>query len=122
MKKIVLPGFFLILIFTTCKTGKQSGKAAVAKPGLDCGNMNVNYALEIKPVFKTFCINCHGEKEEGGYNFTKISDIKRAANSGSLLGSIKWQKGFARMPKRGKQLDAKTINTIECWINNGMKE
>lgn len=84
--------------------------------------MNVNYTLDIKPVFETFCTKCHAEKSDGGYNFMKISEIKKAVNSGSLLGSIKWQKGFTRMPKSGKQLDSKTINTIECWINNGMKE
>ncbi|MES2139794.1 MAG: hypothetical protein V4511_08790 [Bacteroidota bacterium] len=122
MKKTLLSGFLLILIFTTCKTIKQPEKAVVAKPALDCSSMEVTYIFDVKPVFETFCINCHGEEGDGGFNFIKITEIKRAAQSGTLLGSIKWHKGFSRMPEHGEQLDAKTINTIECWIKNGMKE
>ncbi len=122
MKKTFLSGFILILIFTTCKTTKQAEKTVVAQPVLDCSSMDVTYNFDIKPVFETFCLNCHGEEGDGGFNFLKITEIKRAAQSGALLGSIKWHKGFSRMPEHGEQLDAKTINKIECWIKNGMKE
>lgn len=123
MKKIILSGFVLILIFTTCKTARQSEKTAITQPALDCSTMDVTYSFDIKPVFETFCFDCHGdEEEEGGFNFMKISEIKRAAKSGALLGSIKWKRGFSRMPENDPQLDAKTINKIECWIKNGMKE
>lgn len=123
MKKTILSGFVLLLIFATCKTARQTEKTAVTQPALDCSTMDVTYSFDIKPVFETFCFECHGDKEaEGGYNFMKISEIKRAAKSGALLGSIKWERGFSRMPENDPQLDAKTIDKIECWIKNGMKE
>ena len=121
MKKTALSALLLSLLFTACKTTQQPEKAA-AKPVLDCSNMAVTYSFDVKPVFETFCNHCHGEEGDGGYNFTKITEIKRGARSGELLGSIKWHKGFSRMPQNGEQLDAKTISKIECWINNGMKE
>lgn len=122
MKKTTLSGFLLLMVFTTCKTTKQPEKVVVAKPPPDCSTMAPTYSFDIRPVFETFCLNCHGEEGDGGYSFTRISEIKRAAQSGALLGSIKWQKGYSRMPEHGEQLDANTINKIECWINNGMKE
>jgi hypothetical protein len=90
---------------------------------IDCSKMSLSYNSDIKPILELYCIDCHGShKKKGGYNFTQISDLKRAAKSGNLLGSIKWKKGYPKMPRHDNQLDLNTINKIECWVNNGMKE
>jgi cytochrome c553 len=122
MKKIFFAGTTLVLFFTTCKTVKPTEKAVATKPVVDCNNINYSYSFDIKPIFETYCVNCHAEGGEAGYNFTKIPDLKRAAQSGELIGAIKWKRGFSKMPQDADRLDETTINKIECWVNNGMKE
>ena len=48
--------------------------------------------------------------------------MKKAALNGELLGTIKHQKGYPKMPAFKEKLDQASIDKIECWINNGMKE
>ena len=54
--------------------------------------------------------------------FLTSADVKKAATKGELLGTIKHQRGFPRMPANAEQLDQADIDKIECWINNGMKD
>ncbi len=120
-------GLFLITIvaitIAACKTSKETAKTEtpVAKSILDCSTSGMTYA-SIKSIFEKNCINCHDSGGPGGYNFENVLDIKRAAKSGDLLGVIKWQKGYPKMPAKADQLDQTAIDQIECWITNGMKE
>ncbi len=69
-----------------------------------------------------YCTGCHNSNEKAGYNFEKIEFVKKAATSGTLLGTIKHTYGFVPMPMGAEKIDQPTIDKIECWINNGMKE
>lgn len=136
MKKTFLIGFLVLLMFTTCRTnktttvllGKSSKHSGTSSSHLtpvlktDCSKISVSYNSNIKPILETYCIRCHDEDGAAGYNFNRINDLKRAAQAGELIGTIKWKWGFPKMPKNDDQLDINTINTIECWVNNGMKE
>lgn len=120
MKKIAL----VIVIFASviaCKTAKTPSEVKVEK-SIDCSTMNVTYTADIKPIFDKYCNSCHGNGGVGGYDFTSYKNIMRAANNGELLGTIKWERGFPKMPEDADKLDKATIAKIECWINNGMKQ
>lgn len=121
MKKIVIAVCAIAIVFAACKTSKpiEKKETAVVKP-LDCGTMSVSYITDIKPILEQNCNRCHGRA--GGYNFAEKADVTRSAQNGTLLGTIKWQHGFSKMPAGATQLDAATIAKVECWINNGMKE
>ncbi|HLC82416.1 MAG TPA: cytochrome c [Bacteroidia bacterium] len=123
MKKLFLITFTSVIVISACKTSKETAKVktAVVKPALDCKTTEITYA-EIKPIFEKNCTSCHGYGGSGGFNFLSSVDIKRAAAKGELLGAIKHESGFPRMPARAEQLSQADIDKIECWINNGMKE
>jgi hypothetical protein len=84
--------------------------------------MTASYAADIQLILEKNCTRCHGYGGDGGYDFTSLADITRAAKNGDLMGTIKWQHGFPKMPAHAEQLDALTISKIECWVNNGMKQ
>ncbi|MBA3972564.1 MAG: cytochrome c [Bacteroidetes bacterium] len=108
------------LCFQACKTNKET--VVVATPPPDCSTKTFSYAVDIQNIIETNCVRCHGENGADGLNFNHIEDVKKAANKGELLGTIKHEKGFPKMPKYGTKLDQQSIDKIECWIKTGMKE
>ncbi|MGQ0829443.1 MAG: c-type cytochrome [Bacteroidota bacterium] len=120
MKKTILTTVVIAGVLAACKTTKPTETKTVTPAPVDCGTMSVSYTADIKPIFEQYCNGCHGKA--GGYNFAEMADIKRSAQNGTLLGTIKWEFGFSKMPAGGAQLDAATIAKVECWIKNGMRE
>jgi mono/diheme cytochrome c family protein len=113
-----------LMLVAACKTKKETAKTEVApivKPALDCSTSGLTFAA-VQSIFDKHCVSCHGYGGDGGYNFLVMNDIRRAAEKGELLGTIKWHRGFPKMPAQADQLDNVSINLIECWIANGMKE
>lgn len=123
MKKVIIVFASVAIAVAACKTSKEGTKTetAVVKPALDCSSTGLSYTA-IKPILDGNCTSCHGYGGAGGYNFLSTADVIRAAKNGELLGTIKHAKGFRRMPENAEQLDQASIDKIECWINNGMKE
>lgn len=122
MKKTIV---FSILVLTTlaaCKTKEKSvTEKAVEKPKLDCTGKAYAFNADIKPIMYQYCVSCHNTNFKAGYNFQQESSVKKAAQSGHLLGTIKHEHGFSNMPAMSAKLDQSIIDKIECWINNGMK-
>lgn len=121
MKKIIIASTFIVAVLAGCKTKKEVAATAPAAP-LDCSNKTLSYSADIKPIMEANCTRCHNTNEKAGFNFFKIESVKKAALNGELLGTIKHQKGFPKMPAFSAKLDQTAIDKIECWINNGMKE
>ena len=123
MKKLFLVAFSSIIVISACKTGKETAKteAVVVRPPLDCSTSGVNYE-SIKGIIEKNCTSCHGYGGADGLNFLTVADVRKAATKGELLGTIKHQRGFPRMPANTDQLSQADIDLIECWINNGMKD
>ena len=123
MKKGILVFAFIAIAIAACKTSKEATKtdSSVVKPALDCSASGLTLA-SIKPIIDGNCTSCHGYGGAAGYNFLSSSDIIRAGKNGELLGTIKHTRGFPAMPENAEQLDQASIDKIECWISNGMKE
>lgn len=119
MKKNILPVIAVLFLLGGCKTDQKHSQTVAA---IDCNGTNFSYKSDIKPVIETSCLNCHSDYGNGGFNFTILEDVKRAAKKGELLGTIKGHKGFPIMPPYEPRLNAASIAKIECWINNGMKD
>lgn len=118
MKKIIISITLIAVAFAACKTAEKS---TTAKPKIDCTGKTYTFVTDIKPIMDQFCVRCHNTNLKAGYNFTNLSYVKKAASEGSLLGTIRNEKGYKHMPATGEQLDQAIIDKIECWINNGMK-
>ena len=76
----------------------------------------------VNQIIKDRCLKCHmGQYPKAGYNLEDKKIIVNAAESGKLSCVIN-AKDCIMMPPFGNGLDKKHIETIECWINNGMKD
>jgi mono/diheme cytochrome c family protein len=121
MKKLIFISIIAISLFGACKSTKQP-VATTPTVTLDCSNKSLSYATDIKSILETNCAKCHNSNNKGGYNFLTFESVKKSVANGQLLGTIKHQKGFDAMPRMAPKLPQETIDKIECWINNGMKE
>lgn len=88
----------------------------------ECGIENISFSYDIEPVLDVSCVNCHNSTNaNAGIALDSYEDAKDAANSGVLLGSVKHEPGYSKMPPSGR-LDSCHIARIEEWINKGLPE
>ncbi len=117
MKKTIV--IIILAVFTGC-TYK---KAELVKKKI-CDTTDVSYSRDIEPIISKNCLMCHGSSvyatSGGGINLDGYSNISMflATNKDRLLGAIKWQQGYSKMPKDRQQLNECDILKIETWINN----
>ena len=121
MKKILFTSAFFATILFACKTKEKTVATTPVKKGPDCFVTNYTYEGVIKPIMDQNCGGCHNENMKAGYNFNRLEFVKKAAENGYLLGTIKHLDGYDPMPAHAEKLDQATIDKIECWINTGMK-
>ena len=124
MKSTPILFTFITCLLVSCKIQKNTEtNTTISKNAAPvCDDVTLNYAKHIEPIFNNHCNNCHNSRKmAGGYDFTNTERVVQAVNDKKLLGVIKWEHGFMKMPMRAKQLDSASINKIDCWIKNGMK-
>jgi hypothetical protein len=114
MKKLLITTTAIAIVFAACKTKQPTTSV---QPKKEC---KYTYTVDIKPIMEQYCVKCHGSA--GGYDLKNFDDVSRSAKNGSLVGTIKWQSGFPKMPARSAQLDSATITKIECWVEAGAKQ
>jgi hypothetical protein len=88
----------------------------------------ISYSLIIKPMLSTSCDRCHNTANApvkgNDINLdgpTKIKDYEKNF-PGSLLGSLRHEKGYARMPKGSTKFTACNIKKIEVWMKEGFQD
>src|SRR6266699_854222 len=121
----------LILLF--CAVASDSALAALTPEQIaqlpPAASHAVNFTNEIKPIFETSCIKCHGRgKDKGGLRLDTRETFLKGGDSGpavmpgksaeSLLISL--VQGFDPdnvMPKKGSRLTAEQIGILRAWID-----
>jgi mono/diheme cytochrome c family protein len=119
MRNTILTFVILSIGIASCKTSDKT--VASPKAPLNCDNTAYSYTADINPIMQENCTRCHNTNMKAGYNFNELESVKRAAENGYLLGTIKHMDGYDAMPRMAGQLDQATIDKIECWIKTGMK-
>ena len=125
MKKTAVTLIIISMVIGACKVSKNQEDTKKETPVasvVNCDATDYSYAKDIKPILEAHCNSCHSDGGTGGYDFTVIADVKKAAKNGELIGTIKWEKGYPRMPIGAAQVDDASIAKIECWINKGLKD
>ena len=91
----------------------------------------VDFVRDVKPIFDTACVKCHGKgKEKGGFsletrtNFFKGGDAGAPVVSGQSAASylIELVSGFDPdivMPKKGSKLKDEQVAVLRAWIDQG---
>lgn len=84
-----------------------------------CDTSNVSYSAQIWPMMESYCTGCHSTSAPGGgIVIADHADMLALAENGSLMGSIKWESGYAKMPTN-QQLSECNINMLQKWIDDG---
>lgn len=118
-----LAAIVCILAFAGCYNDKAD-KLYPTVIGGGCDTAEVLFKKDIQPVFVNSCAlsGCHdAATPSAGYDFTLHAGAKLAVDNGRLLGAIRHEDGFSKMPKTGNVLDACAISKITRWANLGAK-
>jgi hypothetical protein len=90
---------------------------------LGCDTLNVTYTAIIQPILQLYCIGCHsGSNPQYSINLSTYQAVVGVANSGRLMGALRWETGFFPMPKNGNQLASCQINQFQKWMDAGMPQ
>jgi len=110
MKKLLLLSLGFVL-WNACTYKK--GEVPVAE--IPCDSMS--YSTHIDPIIATYCIDCHTAGGTGTGDFTSYSDLKIAADNGSLKRTVFTLKS---MPPAGSpELTDEQRANIKCWVEQG---
>ncbi len=94
-------------------------------------SQKVDFAKEIAPVLKAKCVSCHNViSPSGGLRLDSLEAIRKGGDTGPLfnranpkesllLVRIHGSDGKPKMPMGFAPLDAKTVSTIQTWIEQG---
>lgn len=84
-----------------------------------CDTLSVSYRNNVQPIFNQ-CTGCHGPiTNYSGLRLDNYQGARDALNTGRLLGALRWENGFIKMPLDLPQLVGCDIKKIEIWIKNG---
>lgn len=105
----------LVLTLSACATNVLEEEVVEVCNPVPTGS----FSQEVQPLFNTWCTSCHNASNASdgirldGYNQVTAVDTDR------LLGSIRHEPGFDRMPEGGAKLPPCDILAVETWVNNG---
>ena len=86
----------------------------------DCDTINVTYSNTIAPAINLYCLGCHNDAgPQGGLSLEGYNNIQPPAIDSRLLGTIRWEAGYPKMPKNSNKLPDCLIRQFEIWIDNG---
>lgn len=116
----------LLVLFAILFSGAFFIVSCTEEPGEDpepSDDDSYTYTTHASPIFNNFCATsgCHVSGAGIG-SLANYDDAKAFAQGGRILGSIKHENGYSPMPKNDAKLSDQMIETIEKWINDGLKE
>jgi len=87
-----------------------------------CDTLSVGFAAQVWPMMEAYCTGCHSAAAPGGgIVISGYDDLVALAENESLMGSIRWESGYAKMPTN-QQLSDCQINQLQKWIDDGFPE
>lgn len=86
-----------------------------------CDTTNVTFSGTISVMLDNYCLSCHSNANAANFgNNIRLEDYEDVkTHSQAVLGSIKYESGYSRMPKGGAQLNECLITQFGIWVNNG---
>ncbi len=87
-----------------------------------CDTSDVTFTATIWPMMQQYCTGCHSTANPGGgIVIGSYNDLVNLAGNGSLMGSVRYEEGYANMPTN-KPLSDCHIHLLQKWIDRGMPE
>jgi hypothetical protein len=129
MKCMPAAAWPLLLACSLCGAGVPDAAPASLPPA---GTHPVDFGRDIKPLFETRCISCHGNgQKKGGFRLDSRELVLKGGESGpgaragksteSLIVQLVAGADPDRlMPQRGDRLTATEVGVLRAWIDQGM--
>lgn len=81
-----------------------------------CDETKFAYQADIKSIIDKNCIACHST---GNVLLTSHANVSALANNGRLMGALRHQGTYRKMPSDNIFLSDCDLNKIQKWIDNG---
>src|SRR5690242_15431770 len=120
--------FFLLMAHCVTQAGITPEQARSLPPAAD---RKVDFAAEIKPIFESSCIKCHGRgRTKGDLSIESRETLLKGGESGPAIVPGKSTESHlielvagldpdSVMPQKGKRLTAEQIGLLRAWIDQG---
>ena len=84
-----------------------------------CDTSDITYSQTVVPLLGTYgCTGCHsGSSASAGIRLDSYDEVVRWQDR--MIGSIRHDAGFSRMPRGGGKMSDCEITQIETWLNDG---
>lgn len=87
-----------------------------------CQPEGATFSADVWPLMQTYCTGCHSAASPGGkITISGYDDLVALANSGTLMGAVRYESGYSPMPKN-KQLSDCQVSVLQTWIDDGFPE
>lgn len=84
-----------------------------------CDTSNASFIQVVWPMMEQNCIGCHNASfPGGGISIAGFDDLVALAENGSLMASVRWEPGYAKMPT-SRMLSECDISILQKWIDEG---
>jgi len=117
--------------FAASAEGQKPDSKKVALP--PAANRPVDFDADIKPIFTSSCIQCHGGgKSKGSFRIDTRATVLKGGDSGPAAVSgdsansrivelVASNDDDLLMPKKGRHLTSEEVGILRAWIDQGMK-
>lgn len=86
-----------------------------------CDTTNMTYTVDIKPMFAENCDQCHsGGAPMAGISTDNYQSVVTYIDR--IYGAVNYIDGYRHMPDNGDKLPECSLNKINAWIKQGLKE
>ncbi len=120
-KKTWAAAVLLIAFAGSCSS--ENKEALNTTPATGCDTANVTFEGTIQPLTNQYCAiaGCHTPAAmASGYDLSSYAGMKRIADEGSLLGSIRHDPKFSPMPRgTNEKLSDCEIAKYAKWVAAG---
>ncbi len=105
----------------------EAPAATETTPAAESTSAGVSFAADIKPIFDTRCIKCHGvERTKEGLDMQTYENILAGSNNGPVIEPGNADNSLlvqlivdGEMPDRGDPVTPDELQLIINWINQG---
>lgn len=87
---------------------------------VDCIVESTNYSKDVSGMMTKYCVGCHNQgNASGSVILTDYDSVKKYADNGQLMGTIKHENGYSIMPPDGNKVESCDILKLQDWIDSG---
>jgi hypothetical protein len=119
LKKISIVSLIFFLLFSNCT---YNNEVDYFKDSTNvCNTDSMSFKTDVYPIISASCVGCHGNSGASArINLEGYANVKK--NATIMMKAIEHKSGVAAMPQGASKLPVCTINQLNAWIDQGLKD